>query len=394
MMNIAQKHARGMRATLLAALVVGLWSSWVGVAAAQSKPQSKPRIKLVTLGGTIAHLKKPDGSNARIQISQVMSDIRSRYPQPDVRAVLDSVEFSEVEVTRVGSGSLNVQEFLKACAEAQKAVDEGYDGVIVTHGTTTSEDTVYFLNLLVGGDIPIVLTNSQIQHMAVGNDGDLNLLSAIMVASAKSSRGKTVLVENQKILPAREVVKGSDLPGGFSAGALGPLGWVTRPNDDYTAGAADHFVTYYRQPTKKARANSEFNISQFVTPEGTFRNLPRVEVIAGHYDAQPDVVDAILKLGVQGFVVTGLPPGGSAFGPQSDRLQALAMEGMPIVHTSRNSAQYQNRVNPSSSIRMEGDNLPWQKLRILMQLAMQKTADKKLTGTERLKELQRLIDSH
>jgi len=70
------------------------------------------------------------------------------------------------------------------------------------------------------------------------------------------------------------------------------------------------------------------------------------------------------------------------------------MEGMPIVHTSRNSAQYQNRVNPSSSVRLEGDNLPWQKLRILMQLAMQKTADQKLTGTERLKELQRLIDSH
>jgi L-asparaginase len=379
-----------VRLVLVAAIVAGALNYSIVVALAQSKP----RIKLVTMGGTIAHLKNPDGTNARIQISQVMRDIRSRYPQPDVRAVLDSVEFSEVEVTRVGSGSLNIEEFMKACAEAQKAVNEGYDGVIVTHGTTTSEDTVYFLNLLVGGDIPVVLTNSQIQHMAVGNDGDLNLLTAIMVASAKSSRGKTVLVENQKILPAREVVKGSDLPGGFSAGALGPLGWVRRPDEGYTAATADLFVTYYRQPTKKARAQSEFNISQFVTRDGGFRKLPRVEVIAGHYDAQPDVVDAILKLGAQGFIVTGMPPGGSAFGPQAERLEVLAKEGMPVVHTSRNSAQYQNRVNPSSGVRLEGDNLPWQKLRILMQLAMQKTADQELAGTERLKELQRLIDSH
>ncbi|HET9216532.1 MAG TPA: asparaginase domain-containing protein [Terriglobia bacterium] len=390
MANIVSKHRQALHVVLMAAIISGILFAW----AKEMSAQSKPRIKLVTLGGTIAHLKKPDGTNARIQISQVMSDIRSRYPQPEVRAVLESVEFSEVEVTRVGSGSLNVEEFMKAAAEAQKAVNEGYDAVIVTHGTTTSEDTVYFLNLLVGGEIPIVLTNSQIQHMAVGNDGDLNLLSAIMVASAKSSRGKTVLVENQKILPAREVVKGSDLPGGFSAGALGPLGWVTRPNDGYTAETADRFVTYYRQPIRKARATSEFNISQFVSPGGGFKKLPRVEVIAGHYDAQPDVVDAILKLGVQGFIVTGMPPGGSAFGPQSDRLQALAMEGMPIVHTSRNSAQYQNRVNPSSSVRLEGDNLPWQKLRILVQLAMHKTGEQNLVGADRLNELQRLIDSH
>jgi hypothetical protein len=60
----------------------------------------------------------------------------------------------------------------------------------------------------------------------------------------------------------------------------------------------------------------------------------------------------------------------------------------------RAKARSRNAAHSSSSIRMEGDNLPWQKLRILMQLAMQKTAEKKLTGTERLKELQRLIDTH
>lgn len=376
-------------AVLLAAAAVLL----AGPAHAQTR--TKPRIKVITLGGTIAHIMNPDGSSGRIPIADVMKDIRARYPQPDVAAVLDSVEISEVEVTRVGSGSLNIKEFLSASREAQKAVDEGYDGIIVTHGTTTSEDTVYFLNLLVGGEIPIVLTNSQIQHMAVGNDGDLNLLTAIMVASAKGSRGKTVLVENQKILPAREVLKGSDLPGGFSAGALGPLGFVRRPDEDeYKAENADSFVVYYRQPTKKARASSDFNISKLVAADGSFLPLPRVEVLSSHYDARVDVIDAVVKLGAEGFVVSGLPPGGSAFGPQSERLESLAKEGMPIVHSSRNSAQYQNRVRTNSNLRIEGDNLPWQKARILLQLAMQKTAADKLTGAARIAAIQRIFETH
>jgi L-asparaginase/Glu-tRNA(Gln) amidotransferase subunit D len=354
--------------------------------------QTKPRIKFVTTGGTIAHLTKPDGSSGRLTIAEVMRDIRSRYPQPSVAAILDSIDFQAVEVTRVGSSTFSSKEFLEICAEAQKGVTDGFDAIIVTHGTVMSEDTVYFLNLLVGGDVPIVLVNSQIQHMAVGNDGDLNLLNAIMVASARSSRSKTVLVENQKIMPAREVLKGSDLPGGFSAGALGPLGWVRRPGEGYTAANADEFVAYYRQPTRNGRATSEFGIKDLTNADGSFKPLPRVEVLAGHYDGQIDLVDAAVKLGVEGFVVTGLPPSGRGWGPQAEHLEELAKKGMPIVHTSRNAAQYQNRVNPSGSLTIEGDNLPWQKARILLQLAMLKTAS--LQGAARLAEIQRLIDTH
>jgi L-asparaginase len=366
----------------------------VAVTMPQVAGQAKPRIKLVTTGGTIAHFTNPDGSDGRLPIRDVMKEIRSRYPQQEVPAVLDSAIYDEVEVTRVGSSALNLKEFLSICLEAQKAVNDGFDAVVVTHGTTTSEDTAYFLNLLVGGDIPIVLVNSQIQHMSVGNDGDLNLLNAIMVATARPSRGKVVVVENQKILPAREVVKGSELPGGFSAGALGPLGWVRRPTPQYTAATADTFVTYYREPVRKGRARSEFSIKDLVNPDGSFKILPRVEVIASHYDARVDTIDAIVNLGVEGIVVTGLPPGGSAFGPQGARLDELAKKGMPVVHTTRNAVQFQNRVNPSRSITLEGDNLPWQKARILLQLALQKTKDRGLTGAARLDEIQRLIDTH
>jgi L-asparaginase len=381
---------RALHPVLTAIVIVGIFAGLPHAV----HGQVKPRIKFVTTGGTIAHLTKPDGSSGRLTVLEVMRDIRSRYPQPAVAAILDSAEYDPIEVTRVGSSTFSSKEFLSICLEAQKAVSAGVDAVIVTHGTVMSEDTVYFLNLLVGGDVPIVLVNSQIQHMAVGNDGDLNLLTAIMVASAKSSRGKTVLVENQKILPAREVLKGSDLPGGFSAGALGPLGWVRRPSTGYSAAAADEFVTYYRHPARRGRATSEFNIKELVNADGSFKTLPRVEVLAGHYDGSIDIIDAVMKLGVQGLIVTGLPPGGGAFGPQMAHLDELAKKGLPIVHSSRNAAQFQNRVNPSTDLTLEGDNLPWQKARILLQLAIQKTADRGLTGAARLAEIQRLFNTH
>jgi L-asparaginase len=377
--------------TVLAAVIVGValsavWSPLYG--------QTKPRIGFVTTGGTIANRMNPDGTSTRLTLRDTMAEIRARYPQPSVAAVLDSIDFTDVEVTRVGSSSFDLKEFLGICLAAQKAISDGVDAVIVTQGTVMSEESVYFLNLLVGGDAPIVLVNSQIQHMDVGNDGDLNLLNAIMVASAKASRGKTVLVENQKILAAREVLKGSDIPGGFSGGVMGPLGWVGRPEAGYTAATADTFVTYYRAPVRKGRATSEFSIRDLVTPDGSFEPLPRVEVLAGHYGGQVDVIDAFMKLGVQGLVITGLPPTGRSADAQAARLQELETQGIPIVHSSRNAAQFQNRVGPSTNLRIEGDNLPWQTARVILQLAMHKTAKQGLTGAARLAEIQRLIYAH
>jgi hypothetical protein len=62
--NIVSKHRQAVRIVLMAAIISGTLFRWNNEVSAQSKP----RIKLVTLGGTIAHLKKPDGTNARIPI--------------------------------------------------------------------------------------------------------------------------------------------------------------------------------------------------------------------------------------------------------------------------------------------------------------------------------------
>lgn len=351
-----------------------------------------PKIMFLTLGGTIANQMNPDGTSTRIALPEVIENIRERYPQPAVAAVLDSIDPSFLEVTRVGSGSLTSEEYLSTAWEAQKALDGEFDAVIVTQGTVTSEDTCSFLNLLVNSKKPIVLTNSQRQHMSVGNDGDRNLLDSILVALHPDSTGKgALLVEGAKIMACREVLKYSDRPGAFLAGAMGVLGWL--PGGGIGSSTLERIV-YYREPTRQHTFKSEFSINDLVVNDrdGTFKPLPRVEVLASYYDAQPDVVDALVSLGVEGLVIQGPAPGGGAFDAQEPRLEELAEGGMPIVQTSRNAGAYEVRVQPSDGPFIGGDDLPSHKARTLLMLAMEKTEH--LSGEARRSEIQRLFSTH
>ena len=383
------KYATQNRSVKALFLALGLSALHFIPVHARAAEAAKPKVMFVTSGGTIAHLKNPDGSNSRIELPDVMANIRKRYPQPDVAAVLDSIEPSFKEVTRVGSGSLRLQEFLSMSLEAQQALDGPFAAAIVTHGTVTSEDTCYFLNLLVNSRKPILLTNSQRQHFSVGNDGDRNLLDSIMVATNGDSTGKgAILVEGAKIMGCREVLKNSDRPGAFLAQNMGVLGWL--PGGTFDANHRDAIV-YYREPTRKHTFKSEFSIKELVNPDGSFKSLPRVEILPSYYDAKQDVIDSMVKLGVAGFVVEGLPPAGTIFIDQQSRLTELAKQGMPVVLTSRNAGSYDARTRPRPPF-IGGDDLPAHKARILLQLTMKKTEN--LSGQQRSKEIQRLFNTH
>lgn len=357
-----------------------------------------PRVMFITTGGTIQNMKNPNGTDTRINLEDTISNIRERYPQPEVQAILDSIDPSFIEVTRIGSGSFDLNEFLTIAWEAQKALDGEFDAVIVTQGTFSSEYTCYFLQLLVNSTKPIIVTNSQRQHMSVGNDGDRNLLDSILVATHPESEGKGALqVEGAKIVSCREVTKNSDRPGAFGAQNLGVLGYLSGGTLSMEATVPEDNVVYYREPTRQHTFESEFSIEDLINSTDinsnvTFRDLPRIEVLPSFYSAQPDVVDALVSLGVEGIVIQGLAYTGSPFVDQEDRLMELAEGGMPIVQTHSNQVVYDGRVPPPDPPFIGGDNLPSHKARILLQLAMVETAD--LSGDERRDEIQRLFNTH
>ena len=354
-------HRKGMPSFGLAAMAAILFLGLASTAAFGQEP-TKPLIKIVATGGTIANTL--DG---RIPIQQTIADIRKNFRE--TRELLDSVRLEVIDLIRVSSSRFTSKEFLNISRTVNKVIQEPeVKGVIITQGTVTTEETAYFLHLLVKSNKPIVVTNSQREHGTVGNDGDKNFVDAISVVLSAEAAGKGVLVvHNQTINSGREVLKTSGHPGAFLSAMYGVLGIIEEDR-----------VTFYRAPTRRHTSNSEFDIDAITT-------LPKVEVISAYYDADPGLIQAAVDLGVQGIVLNGLTTRGSPHIGQRPILEDLGNKGMPIVRTARGGMN--NRVTVDTQDKfIEGDNLLAHKARILLQLALTKSSD--------LKEIQRIFDEY
>ena len=150
-----------------------------------------------------------------------------------VEAVPEIRQFARVSVEQIANiGSSNmtmaVWRTLADRINALFAEDAGIAGIVITHGTSTIEETAYFLNLTVRHDRPVVLVGSQRPATALGADGPLNLLNAVRTAASPDSRGRGVLVMlNDEINAARDVTKSNTYRvETFRSGELGFLGYV------------------------------------------------------------------------------------------------------------------------------------------------------------------------
>lgn len=169
--------------------------------------------------------------------------------------------------------------------------DQQFDGVVITHGTNTIEETAYYLNLTVRSEKPVVLVGSQKPPTALGTDAHSNLLNAVRVATHSSSKGKGVLVVlNDEINAAREVTKTNTYRlEAFQSGQLGFLGYVD----------VDSNVVYYREPVKKHTLKSPFagiRLSSF----------PNVGIIYSYAGADGDFIRTIIDQKIfEGIVIAG-----------------------------------------------------------------------------------------
>lgn len=302
-----------------------------------------PLIKIISTGGTIANT-----GQGLIAIDDVLKDI------PRAKALAD---FEIFEATRVRSGQMRLAQWLDvARAASAAAADPRVDGIIVTHGTFTTEETAYFLHLCVRTEKPLVVVASQRKHDEVGNDGDRNLLDAIRLALSPDARGKGVLVTlHEEIHSARAVVKTNQRPGGFQSLSQAMLGHIE-----------DDQVTFYATPTRRHTAGSEFDIRQI-------NDLPRVDVIAAYVGGDDTAAQACVAAGAQGLVVSGYAYNGRPSADQLSGLEIIAASGIPIVLASRGG---QGRIPVDwNDPFIQGDSLIPHKARILLMLGLTKTKD-------------------
>ena len=313
-----------------------------------------PLIRIIATGGTIANT-----SHGLIGIDEVLKDI------PQARAMAD---FEVTEATRVRSGSIRLAHWLDiARAASAAAEDPRVDGIIVTHGTFTTEETAYFLHLTVRTEKPLVIVASQRKHDEVGNDGDRNLLDAIRLALSPDARGKGVLVTlHEEIHSAREVAKTNQRPGGFVSLGHSMLGHIETDQ-----------VSFFSVPTRRHTFRSEFDIRQT-------RDLPRVDVIAAYVGGDDAAARACIAAGAQGLVISGYAYNGRPSADQLAGIEQIAASRIPVVLSNRGG---QGRIPVDwDDPFIQGDSLVPHKARILLMLGLTKSKDPR--------ELQRMFNEY
>jgi len=339
------------RKQLLCALLITLL---ISIAFAEKKPN----VVIIATGGSIAG-KAQSSVEGKYKAAQIpVEELLEAVPE-----VKNIANIKGIQLCQVSSQNMKGEIWLKLAKKINELFkSEEADAVVVTHGTDTMEETAYFLTLTVKSKKPVVLTGAMRAPTSLSADGPLNIYNAVAVAASSEAKGKGVLVLfNEKIHCAREVTKNNTVnTDSFESPLFGALGYAFYGK-----------TRFYRQSTRKHTFESEFDIKNIQT-------LPKVKILYGHADFDPQMVAQAIKSGAKGIVYAGVGNGN----PNAETEQELAKavkSNVIVVRSSRvgsGSVTLNAEVDDTKLGFVVADNLNPQKSRILLMLALTKTKDR------------------
>ncbi len=299
---------------MLQSLVRGLVGAALLATAVPALAADKPHVVIVATGGTIAGAGVSAGNTASYEAGKVGIDaLIAAVPQ-----IAEVADVTGEQVFRINSDDFTdakLVELGKRISEILKRDD--VDGVVVTHGTDTVEETAFFLNLVLHTEKPVVMVAAMRPSTAISADGPLNLLSAVTVAASPEAAGKGVLLTmNDTIQSGRDVTKRVNVVPSAFQDQWGPLGMIVEGKS-----------YYFRAPVKRHGMRSEFDID-------TIAALPLVTIAYGSGNMIPEVFDAMVAAGAKGIVTAGVG-NGSIPSYLVDKLREIRGQGIEVVRSSR-----------------------------------------------------------
>ncbi|OOH86497.1 L-asparaginase [Pasteurellaceae bacterium 15-036681] len=264
------------------------------------------KLLILHTGGTISMAEGEDGKVAPSAQNPLLSSLeRLNHP----------AQLSQESVLNVPSPHITLKHWELLKSRIEQAVNqEGFDGIVITHGTDTLEETAYFLDLALNVDVPVAITGAMRSSNELGSDGLINLQSAILVALSDDSQGKGVLVVmNDEIHNAKFVTKTHTTNvATFQTPTFGPCGLVTKNSAIYF----QELTAYERFP---------------VTAEITKRNIQLIKTYAG---MDSFLLEQLAQSQCDGVVIEALGAGNL---PPSclKGVEALLNANIPVVLASR-----------------------------------------------------------
>lgn len=319
-----------------------------------AQAKNLPNVVILATGGTIAGAGA-SGTQAAYTSGAVGIDTMLAA----VPGIRDLANIKGEQISNVGSQDMTFAIMLTLAKRINALLAQNdVNGIVVTHGTDTMEETAYFLNLAVRSNKPVVLVGSMRPSTALSADGPLNLFNAVGVAADPQSAGRGVLVVmNDWIHGAHSLTKTSTTAvQTFMSPLRGLVGIANYGKNDY-----------YSSPVWKHTTASEFDVANVT-------QLPRVDIIYAYSDMPGDLIDSSVANGAKGIVIAGV--GNGNMNKMSLEAAARATrKGVVVVRSSRVATGTVGRnveVNDDEMNFVASDELNPQKARILLTLALLK----------------------
>lgn len=317
---------------------------------------AKPNIHILATGGTIAGTGASSTGTAYSAGQVAISSLLDAVPQ-----VNDIANITGEQIVSIGSQDMSDDVWLTLANRINELLAGDVDGIVITHGTDTMEETAYFLNLTVKSNKPVVLTGAMRPSTALSADGPLNLYNAVVTAAAPESRDKGVLIAmNGLILDAHGTTKMNTVDvQTFQDPNSGALGYIF-----------DGKVFYNNITLKRHTVNSVFDVKGLTA-------LPKVGIVYSYSNVEADVMQPFLNNGYKGIVHAGVGNGNYHKNLFPSLLDARK-KGILVVRSSRvptGPTTLNGEVDDAKYEFVASEELNPQKARVLLMLALTKTND-------------------
>lgn len=322
-----------------------------------------PTIKVLGTGGTIASKGSTSHQTAGYEVDLTIEDLISSIPD-----LSHTCHLEYEQVLNIDSKEFNNESLLLLHHKVASDLDK-YDGIVITHGTDTMEETAFFIQSTINTYKPIVFCGSMRPSTAISSDGPMNLYQAIIIASHKSSRNRGVLIAlNDSIGSGFYITKSN----------ANSLDTFKNIGQGYIGNFVNNEIRYF-YPANKPLGLTYFQVDESV------KELPEVAVIYSHQGLNNDIIRFVVKeLGAKGIVLATM--GAGSMSDETNNFIANLLEDnkeFPVVYSKRSMDGMVPlgslpKIGPSKKISpnaIAGGYLNPQKARLLLQLCLNSKMD-------------------